>query len=38
MDVIAACGMRAAALTANRSVRELEEQARRFQPELAVLM
>ena len=30
--------MRAAALTANRSVRELEEQARRFQPELAVLM
>ena len=38
MDVIAACGMRAAALTANRSVRELEEQARRFRPELAVLM
>ena len=38
LDVIAACGMRAAALTANRSVRELEEQARRFQPELAVLM
>lgn len=30
--------MRAAALTANRSVRELEEQARRFRPELAVLM
>lgn len=28
LDVIAACGMRAAALTANRSVRELEEQAR----------
>lgn len=38
MVVIAACGMRAAALTANRSVRELEEQARRFRPELAVLM
>lgn len=38
LDVIAACGMRAAALTANRSVRELEEQARRFRPELAVLM
>ena len=29
LDVIAACGMRAAALTANRSVRELEEQAGR---------
>ena len=38
LDVIAACGMRAAALTANRSVRELEEQARRFRPELAVMM
>ena len=38
LDVIAACGMRAAALTANRSGRELEEQARRFRPELAVLM
>ena len=38
LEVIAACGMRAAALTANRDVGRLEEQARRFRPELAVMM
>lgn len=38
MEVIAACGMEAAALTANSSVEQLEEQARRFRPELAVLV
>ena len=38
LEVIAACGMRAAALTANRDVERLEEQARRFRPELAVMM
>ena len=37
MEVIAACGMRVAALTANSSVDLLEEQARRFHPLLAVL-
>ena len=38
MEVIAACGMRVAALTANSSVKQLEEQARKFHPELAVMM
>ena len=38
LDVISACGMEVAALTANASVERLEEQARRFRPELAVLM
>ena len=38
LDVIAACGMKVAALTANSSVMQMEEQVRRFQPELAVLM
>jgi len=38
LEVIAACGMEAAALTANSSVEQLEEQARRFRPELAVLV
>lgn len=38
LDVIAACGMEVAALTANSSVKLLEEQARKFKPELAVLM
>ena len=38
LDVIAACGMSVAALTANSSVERMEEQARRFKPELAVLM
>ena len=38
LDVIAACGMEAAALTANTDSRRMEEQCRRFQPELAVMM
>ena len=38
LEVIAACGMRAAALTANRDVERMEEQCRRFRPELAVMM
>ncbi|WP_297232939.1 1-deoxy-D-xylulose-5-phosphate reductoisomerase [uncultured Flavonifractor sp.] len=38
LEVIAACGMRVAALTANRDVDRLEEQCRRFQPKLAVMM
>ncbi|MCF2661084.1 1-deoxy-D-xylulose-5-phosphate reductoisomerase [Pseudoflavonifractor phocaeensis] len=38
LDVIAACGMSVAALTANSSVGRMEEQARRFKPELAVLV
>ena len=38
LEVIAACGMRVAALTANRDAERLEEQCRRFRPELAVLM
>ena len=38
LEVIAACGMRVAALTANSSVQKLEEQARQFHPELAVMM
>lgn len=38
LDVIAACGMTVAALTANRDVAGLEAQARRFRPELAVMM
>ena len=38
LEVIAACGMKAAALTANRDSRRLEEQCRAFRPELAVLM
>lgn len=38
LDVIAACGMEVAALTAHSSVKLLEEQARKFKPELAVLM
>ncbi|MCD7820949.1 MAG: 1-deoxy-D-xylulose-5-phosphate reductoisomerase [Clostridiales bacterium] len=36
LDVIAACGMSVAALTANRSVDLLEHQARQFHPKLAV--
>lgn len=36
LDVAVSCGMSVAALTAYRSVERLEEQARRFQPELAV--
>lgn len=38
LEVIAACGMEVAALTANSSVDKLEAQARRFHPELAVMM
>ena len=38
LEVISACGMEVAALTANSSVKLLEEQARQFRPELAVLM
>ncbi|MGI5930123.1 1-deoxy-D-xylulose-5-phosphate reductoisomerase [Pseudoflavonifractor sp.] len=38
LDVISACGMTVAALTANRDVERMEEQARRFKPELAVMM
>lgn len=38
LEVIAACGMRVATLTANSSVKQLEEQARKFHPELAVMM
>ena len=37
LEVIAACGMRVAALTARSSVQLLEEQVRQFRPELAVL-
>ena len=38
LDVIAACGMRVAALTANSNVELMEQQVRQFKPELAVLM
>lgn len=38
LDVIAACGMSVAALTANSNVELMEQQARQFKPELAVLM
>ena len=38
LDVIASCGMKVAALTANSSVDLMEQQVRQFQPELAVLM
>ena len=37
LEVIAACGMEVAALAANSSVKLMEEQARQFKPELAVL-
>ena len=36
LEVIEACGMSVAALTANQSVELLERQARRFRPELTV--
>ena len=38
LDVIAACGMTVAALTAHRDVARMEEQARRFRPELVAMM
>ncbi|MCI9156534.1 MAG: 1-deoxy-D-xylulose-5-phosphate reductoisomerase [Lawsonibacter sp.] len=37
LDVIAACGMEAAALAANSSVERMEEQARQFKPAIAAL-
>lgn len=37
LEVIAACGMEAAAIAANSSVRLMEEQARRYRPALAAL-
>ena len=37
LEVMEALGMGAAALTAHSSVERMEEQARRFRPELAVL-
>lgn len=37
LEVIAACGMEVAALAANKNVDLMEEQARKFKPELAVL-
>ena len=38
LEVIAACGMEVAALTACRSVEKLEEQCRRFRPALAAML
>lgn len=38
LEVIQACGMKVGALTANSNVPRMEEQARQFQPELAVMM
>lgn len=38
LDVIAACGMTAAALTANHQVEQMEFQCRQFRPSLAVMM
>jgi len=38
LDVIAACGMRVAALTANSNVELMEQQVRQFKPTLAVMM
>ena len=38
LDVIAACVMRVAALTANSNVQLMEQQVRQFNPELAVMM
>ncbi len=38
LDVIAACGMTVVALTAYRDVARMEEQARRFRPELVAMM
>ena len=38
LEVIAACGMTVAALTANRDVARMEEQCRQFKPRLAVMM
>ena len=38
LEVIAACGMTVAALTANRDVERMEAQCRQFRPRLAVMM
>ena len=38
LEVIAACGMEVAALTAHRSVEKLEEQCRQFRPALAAML
>ena len=38
LEVIQACGMKVEALTANSNVARMEEQARQFQPKLAVMM
>ena len=38
LDVIDACGMQVAALTAHASVERMEEQVRKFRPALAVLV
>lgn len=38
LEVVEACGLEVGAITANSSVKLLEEQARRYNPELAVLM
>lgn len=38
LEVISACGMKVASLTANRDVARMEAQCRAFQPELAVMM
>ena len=38
LDVIVACGMQVAALTANRDVARMEEQARAFSPALVAMM
>ena len=38
LEVIQACGMKLGALTANSNVARMEEQARQFQPKLAVMM
>lgn len=38
LEVIQACGMKVGALTANSNVARMEDQARQFQPKLAVMM
>ena len=38
LEVIAACGMTVASLTANRDVERMEAQCRQFRPRLAVMM
>ena len=38
LEVIEACGMKVGSLTANSNVARMEEQARQFLPQLAVMM